>query len=190
MSFFSLESLSLYQVRWSWRATILFHHFFFFLVQRFWISQIVFGILKHISYMSGTFRKSEIEFPWSFKWFSGLWNSFRKSQKVLGTFKHFLEVSKSCRKSQKILEASNSSRKYQTVLENLKQFPVVSMSCWGCKTVLQIFKKFSVLSESVCTAITRCARKIGTLSQNLQIKPLKKLNLLLKLQKTVGMQPI
>ena len=124
-----------------------------------------------------------------------------KFQVILGTLKQYSEVSKSSwnfqtflgsfkKLSQKILEASNVFRKFQTVHGNLKQFPVLSMSCWGSKTILRIFKKFSVLSESVCTAITRCARKIGTLSQNLQIKPLKKLNLLLKLQKTVGMQPI
>ena len=150
-------------------------------MQRFRISQIVFGILKEFCYVSGTSRKSEIEFVEISKLSSNKLskvlnsshevsndsrNSFRKSQKVLGIFKHFLEVSKSCRKSEKVSEALNIFRKFQTVFGNLKQFAAVSMSCWGSKTILRIFKKFSVLSKSVCTAITRCARKIDTLSQN------------------------
>ena len=86
----------------------------FFLVQRFRISQIVFGILKQFCYMSGTSRKSEIE---------------------------FVEISKlSSNKLSKVLnsshEVSNDSRNFETIFGSLKKFLELSNISWKFQKVV------------------------------------------------------
>ena len=78
-------------LRWPWRSTILFHHFFSsssVFLQRSRISQIVFGILKQFSDMSDTSRKSEIDFV-------EISRSSWKFHTVLESLKQFLELSNS-----------------------------------------------------------------------------------------------
>ena len=171
MFFIKLLWLNLW---WSWRATILFHHFHSsssVFVQHSRISQIVISELLNSSEICQILAGSVKQFleisKCSRKFqallailgqFSELFSSSSKSQKVfisikpfwnfetvLGSVRKFLEVPKSCRKSKKIIEASNSSQKFQTVLGKLKQFSMASMSCSVSKKLIRIFKKLLVL---------------------------------------------
>ena len=141
--------------------------------------------------VSNSFQKFETVLR-SLKQFSEVLNSSWKSQTVLGSFKQCSRKSQTVLDSLKQLsEVSKNPPGLKQFSEiglgvpnssrNLKHLSVVSMSCWGSKKILGIFKKLSVLPESVCTAIRRSVAKLGTLQQNPRIKSLKEFNLLLKL---------
>ena len=82
-----------------------------------------------------------------------------------------MEVSKSSQKSQKILEALNSSRKFQAVLGNLRQFPVVSMSCWGLKNYQDFKKNFGAVRECLHCYYEECGKNRHSLTKSLNKTP-------------------
>ena len=133
------------------------------------------GPLLSFTVSCEVFWKSDIvlqnvkQFLEIFRQFSEVFNSCRKSQTVMGRLKQFVEVLNSSRRSQKVSRSFklfsklwNSFWKSQTLfLPNFKQFLVVSMSFWGSKKILGIFKMLLLLSDRVCTATTSCVRRKG-----------------------------
>ena len=97
-------------LRWSWRATAVFHGF----CEVFLESDIVLGSLRQFLELSNSSWKSQTVLG-IFKQFSKVSNRFWDFQTVLGSLKQFLEF-------------LNSWRKSQTVLRIFKQFSEVSNS--------------------------------------------------------------
>ena len=96
---------------------------------------------------------------------------FSVSDTVLRSVKQFLDSFQTVLGTlKKLSDISNSSRNFETVLGSFKKFSKVSKNSSqksqtasgtfhkvsGVWKIIGIFKNFSVLSESVCTAITRC----------------------------------
>ena len=138
-----ISSLWNSSVRWSWKAIVLFHYFFFSPL----FSSGVFGNLKQFSEFSHNSPKSQTVLG-SAQYFSKVWNSSQKSQTLLTTLRKFSEASKSFRTSETGLKSvkyfsvvSNCSRNFQTVLGSIKKFSELSHNSRKSQILLQTFKQ-------------------------------------------------